>query len=678
MRIDDANARRRRGGRIGRLLAGAMVLALASPASAQTVSQIDQLLALDLTALLRVRVTLPSRVAEEAFAVPAAVFVIGADEIRRSGHRRLADVLRLVPGLHVGQIDSGKRVVSARNGMLRFSSTMLVMVDGRHVYTPLYGGVRWEQLDLPLETIERIEIVRGPGGALWGANAVDGIVHVITRPAAADDGTQGALALGSGELRGDAVLARSGRLGAGTQWRLQLRGYESDRGSHLPAAQSTHRDRRVPGSEAGDGGRAIHAGLRSDTRLGDGHTLATHWALSHQGIDEERALARGVLPNHISAGQASAGADWQRTLAGGGALRLQAGLSHRRTADDILDERETLLDADLQHTAPAFGGALAWGLGARHYRSASTLPAARPCVACFTLLPEVATDTTVHGFVQQQQPLSEMLRLTLGSKFERSRRGGFHVQPTLRLAWTPVADQLLWAALTSPVRNPTRTERDQAFVDVAPADVALFGCRSVVQGVCAVGNAQAPYWRVRSAEAGWRLRAGVTWGVDLALFDNRYDMRNAAGSAATAVSGSRLHGAELTLRWNPLPQLRLAADLTRHRGSERTLAGLRRPVTLLPEDRAHVGVRWQPAGHWRLDADLYTASAMSRPAGAATITLPRQRRLDLRAAWRAAPATELALGVTNARGDGGAEAVELNKVNTAPRRATLLTLTHGF
>lgn len=187
--------------------------------------QLEDLLDMDLRALMNINITLASRIDETQFTTPAATYIVTQEDIRRSGLRRIPEILRLIPGLHVAKIDNNKWEMGMRNLHSRFNSTMLVMIDGRHIYTPFSAGVNWEAQNVFIDDIERIEVVRGPGGSLWGANAVDGIINIITKNTRNTLGTTAYAALGEGELRHELGVRYGGKTNNNIHYRLFARNF---------------------------------------------------------------------------------------------------------------------------------------------------------------------------------------------------------------------------------------------------------------------------------------------------------------------------------------------------------------------------------------------------------------------------------------------------------------------
>lgn len=638
------------------MVVGAAGIAMA--ASTARAAELDKLLAMDLQALTRVKVSLVSRIDEEAFDAASAIFVLTREEILRSGARRLPDLLRHVPGLHVGRLDANKWAIASRQRLSRFASTMLVMIDGRHVYTPLFGGVRWESLDLPLDTIDRIEVIRGSGGPLWGANAVDGIVHIHTLPASATTGSRVEAGIGAGDLKGELGGWTAWRT-ADTHWRLGARVIASDSGRYLPTALSTHRGLRVAGAQADDAGHLATADLRADR--GEGADRWTWQAHLHQGLfDEERVTGGQVRRNPVDQRGGSVQLRWRRAEGTGREWRASVVLDRADFADDILVEQQTTVDLDLQRSVQLGAHRWTFGAGWRWYGSEWSLPAGQPCVNCFGLVPAHGQNRLASVFVQDQWMPDPAWRVTLGAKFEHSDYADGQWQPTLRLTWMPDPDLVGWFAVTRAVRTPTRSERDLAFYGVDAATAPQLGCLSYADGVCLLGNKAAPTWKADSVEWGLRLR-GNDWSADVAVFANRVDQQKAGGT-----DDSRVHGLESLLRWSPRADWMVEGQWTVHRGSVRQAGGADGEMSLLPRQTTSLGLRRALGPEWDLDLRWRHVAAIARSTtpGSTLVPMPPQDALALRLAWRSDAASEWVLDAELSDPDPRVEYVEALKVNT--------------
>ena len=424
---------------------------------------------LSLEELGNIEVTSVSGRAEKLSGAAASIFVVTGDDIRRSGASSLPEALRLAPNLQVARVDSARYAISARGFNGTVANKLLVLIDGRTVYTPLFSGVFWDAQDVMLEDVERIEVISGPGATLWGANAVNGVINVITRPAQATLGAQ--LSGGGGNLERGGGFRHGGALGADGHYRVY--GMYFDR-------ENTE---RADGSAVLDGWHKGQVGFRAD------------WGGAGRGFTLQGDAYTGKLdqtqPGQTSIDGVNLLGRWNQRLAGGSDLRLQAYWD--RTERDIpgtFGEVLDVLDAEFQHGfALAEEHRVLWGGGYRHGRDRVRNSAA------LAFLPADKDLDWANVFVQDQIALGATLELTAGLKFESNDYTGWEHLPSLRLAWKPAADKLLWTALSRAVRAPSRLDRE-LFAPGSPPFTMLAGgptFRSEISNVFEIGyRAQLP------------------------------------------------------------------------------------------------------------------------------------------------------------------------------------------
>jgi iron complex outermembrane receptor protein len=392
---------------------------------------------LSLEELSDVRVVSVSKREERLGDAPASVFVITSDDIRRSGARSLPEALRLAPNLHVAQAPSGGYTITARGFAGNSANKQLVMIDGRSVYTPLFSGVFWDVQQLPMESIERIEVVSGPGGTLWGTNAVNGVINVITKSAASTLG--GTVDLRWGQEQSGAVFMYGAPMGDGA-WRA----YGMD--NVMPQGET------AAGTRLGDGWHSAQAGFRSDWMRGSD-------SLTLQG-DAYRTVEGQLAPLPTSEMRgANLMGHWNRQMTSGATLSLQA--YYDRTERDLSELFEETLDiVDLQalyNFAPIGRHTLALGAEYRFARDRVTN------VSGIAFNPARANMHWTSLFGQDTFALSETLNLTAGLRAERNMYTGTELLPNLRLAWKATPSTFWWAGLSRTVRAPSRIDRDIYF-----------------------------------------------------------------------------------------------------------------------------------------------------------------------------------------------------------------------
>lgn len=484
--------------RVAALVTVALTVAASGPtAFGQTP---DTLQALSLEELMEIEVSTVSRVPRARALVPAAVHVITQHDIRRSGATRLIELLRLVPGVHVARIDSNTWALGIRGFTDRLAKSMLVLIDGRAVYSPLFAGTYWEVQDYPLEDIERIEVIRGPGGTLWGANAVNGIVNIITKEARLTQGTS--VTLGSGTDDRAVAGVRYG----GTRGTLAYRAY----GKGFALGPEFHAD----GHDFDDWEMA-QGGFRADWDAGPSRRLTVQGDL-YAGALGQRTQVSSFTPPFARIveedGDVSGGnllARWTAPAGELGGLQLQAYYDRTYRSDPSLRETRHTFDVDFQHAvSPAPGHNLVWGLGYRITADDTE------SVQTIEFIPEDRTDDIVSAFVQDEIALArDRLRLTVGAKVEHNDYSGFEAQPSARLLWTPSPGHSVTWSVTRAVRTPSRAEHGLVLTNALEPPVFVRLLRN---------EAFRPE-KLVAYEAGYIVRPTSWVALTAAAFFNRHD-----------------------------------------------------------------------------------------------------------------------------------------------------------
>lgn len=403
------------------------VSVLASPAAAE--APID-LQGMSIEQLAQVEVTSVSKHAQPLGDAPAAIYVISNDDIQHSTATSLPEALRLAPNLQVQQIDAHQYAISARgfNGFAN-SNKLLGLIDGRTIYTPLHAGIFWDQRQPMLEDLDRIEVISGPGGTLWGLNAVNGVINIISKNAR---DTQGALVTGSASARERNTAARyGGPLGSDGGFRIYANGYDRE---DLPVAAGANRP---------DGFRGIQVGFRSDWgNDGDGFTIQGDY-FYNDVVDVGRDTGHNIL------------ARWTHGFDSGSALQVQAYYdSVNRRYNSGRDGLDTI-DLSLQHDFALGPHHIVWGAGVR---TTTDFLYGRPGVLLFS--PPERRLWAGNIFVQDSYSLGPKVTLIGGVKFEQTTFTDLEALPNLRIAWKPNEKTLFWAAASRAVRTPSRLDRD--------------------------------------------------------------------------------------------------------------------------------------------------------------------------------------------------------------------------
>jgi iron complex outermembrane receptor protein len=566
---------------------------------------------LELEQLTRIKVTSASRREERVIEAPASIFVITGEEIRRSGATSLPEALRLAPNLTVARADNNQYAISARGFGNVLANKLLVLMDGRTLYTPLFSGVFWEAQVFPLDDIDRIEVISGPGATLWGANAVNGVINIISLPSARTQGTL-VRALAGTDERG-ATLRYGGALPNGGTYRLYGRYWDRDN------------QRLQSGGDIADASKRANAGFRADWAGG-----VDQWTVQGDGywgdIDQ--------LPSARSISGANLLGRLTRQLGPESTLRIQA-YYDRTDREHPMQFKEALdiVDLEVQHSLkPLPSHNLIWGGG---YRYARDRVQNTPSQA---FIPADRSLDWGNVFVQDEVSLGARMALTIGLKAERNPYTGTEWLPNVRIAYQATPEQLLWAALSRAVRAPSRIDREVFFPGVAPyVLVANDRFESEVANV---------------AELGYRAQLSGSASFSLTGFYQDYpNLRGVSPGAGALQFSNNLEGSASGLEgWGSLrvvPAWRVSGGFTVQRIRAKVKAGQIDfgGVSQLgndPEQSAQLRSWWDVGPAWELDAGVRYMGKLPNP------PVPSYTVVDARLGWKATRNLELALVVQNA------------------------------
>ncbi|MFL6631629.1 MAG: TonB-dependent receptor plug domain-containing protein [Massilia sp.] len=591
---------------------------LAAPAARADVPiQPQDMMELSLEELANIQVTSVSKRSEPLSDAAASIFVITGGDIRRSGATSLPEALRLAPNLQVARVDARNYAVTARGFSNPFENKLLVLIDGRTVYSPLFSGVFWDVQDVVLDDVERIEVISGPGATLWGANAVNGVINVITKSSAA---TQGALLNTTlGKDARDGAVRYGGRLGGDGHYRAYAKHAENDDTHTAAGATSTtgwHRDQ---------------AGFRTD------------WGTNAQGLTVQgdvydARLRQGGTPDIKVAGANLLGRV-ARTFADGSSATVQLYWDHtERDQPRAFHEHLDTFDLQVQHAVRLKGNHhVVWGGG---YRLGHDRVENGPR---FGFLPGTLDLHWANLFAQDEIALRDDLRLTAGLKIEDNNYTGVEVLPTLRLAWHPRAASLVWTSLSRAVRAPSRTDRD-FYSPIKPP---------VVNGVPQYGVAGGPGFDSETAnvfELGYRARPAATLSYSTTLFFSRYDRLRTLepnpagpGSVFENRADGLTRGIEAWATWQAADAWRLSGGGVVQRvgttlqPDSRDLSGTTGLATSDPTHYWQVRSSYDFAAGQEFDVTVRHVGALPRPG------VPAYTAVDARWGWHIRPGVELSI-----------------------------------
>jgi iron complex outermembrane receptor protein len=595
---------------------------------------------LTLEQLGNVQVTTVSKEREEVWRTPAAIYVITQEDIGRSGARTLPDALRLAPGVEVAQIDGDKWAIGIRGFQGRLSKSVLVLIDGRSVYTPLFAGVYWEMQDTLLSDVDHIEVIRGPGGTIWGSNAVNGVINIITKSAKATHGTH--VSVGGGNVDQGFASARYG----GARRDFNYRVY----GKWFTTGPEFHAD-----GHNFDAWRSGRAGFRTDwdvtsrdslTIQGDAYGTVAGQRLNISFFNPP-ALVDTEGTGHFY-GQ-NVVANWRRSLNSGSDLKLQVYFDRTDRRDLNYREIRNTFDADFIHHLVLPRQNLIWGLGIR--TSPSHFFQTVPSV---DFEPHHQTYNIFSGFVQDEiEIVPNHLFLTVGSKLEPNSFSGFEVQPSGRLLWAPSAHQTFWTAVTRAVRTPSRIEDNFTFNALAVPSLPLF--------LRLIGDGNFSSEQLVGYEAGYRQFLKPNLYLDIDAFYNNYDdllsVENRPPFVENDPSPTHLvlplflrngvdgitRGAEISPVWQPFPWWQLKGSYSfmhltaRNQPTSDDASTVRQLEGDSPQHNVTIQSSWDISKSFQADIDFRYVSSLPDLHVAAYSTA------DARLGWRIGKGFDLSL-----------------------------------
>jgi iron complex outermembrane receptor protein len=591
--------------------------------------------------LLNTRITSVSKKEQKLSQAAAAIFVINQDDIRRSGATTIPDLLRMAPGVEVARINGNRWAVTIRGFNSAYANKVLVLIDGRSVYSGTYSGVIWDQVSMPVEEIERIEVIRGPGGSVWGANAVNGVINIVTKPSQDTKGGMVVVGVGS-SVSTDDTVRYGGDLGRSGSYRVFGR-------------YSRTADFYAPGDvDAADGWDRKQGGFRTDWTISPRTSLAVEGSYYYN--HGSQALTDGLFPTQpgqlFESGFFAEGGDvaaqWKHTLASGAEESLQLNYTAWDRMEQSTPVSDRSLDVEYQnHFHLGSRHDLVAGLGYR--RDTGTLTG----TDWIRFSPPTKTDNLASGFFQDEIALGPAMRLTIGSKFEHNSYTGFEFEPTVRLAWTPRAKSTVWASANRAIAQPAQYETSiAAIIGSVPVDSNTTGL------IWLYGNPHLHAEQFRDLELGYRNELARNVSLDLAGFVGSYSSLVALQAQPMKVvpepSGVQIqlptvvantnklfsYGGELFLNWDVNQRWRLSTSyalleqsFTNNAASFLSGAGLSTGAKHVLQTHSRVNL----PGKLEFDQWIWWTSRL--PAN----NIPSHTRVDVRLARRLGESAEISI-----------------------------------
>jgi iron complex outermembrane receptor protein len=615
-------------------------------ACAQEVFTVDTLKKLSIEDLLNMEVTSVSRRAEPLSSAPAAVQVITHEDISRSGVSSIPEALRLAGNIQIAQKSAHSWAISTRGFNTDLANKLLVLIDGRTVYTPLFSGVQWDRQDYLLEDIERIEVISGPGGTLWGANAVNGVINIITRDARQTQGLY-AEAGGGTELQGFVGARYGGMVGENIAYRVYGKYFDRD-------------DAALPeGGDASDGWNFGQAGFKME--MGSSSNTVTLQGDYYRG---DLGLTTG---DDLKSRGGNFLVRWNKKFSDRSEMRLRLYYDHTwldQAIPPTIGEGDIVLasggrlrdilntyDIDFHHTiAAGQRHHVVWGLGFRHtHNDVTNSPA-------LAFIPEELDRALYSVFIQDKLSITDDLAFTIGTKVEHNDYTGFEFEPSLRLQYELKHSQMLWAAVSRAVRMPSRIDRH---VRLPTPNLAPF-----VENLL-IGGEDFKSEIVIAYEAGYRAQIASTLFGSFSVFYNDYDrLRSTSLSPPDPIFElpfpffydnnleGETYGIELTLTWQALDWWKLHTSYNYFEGDIRVKPGredfnnalnetadpkhrfsLRSSMELGKNVDLETGYRW-------VDEFTYNNAGVEE-------TFPSYHELEVCLSWRLSPALRLSVAGQN-------------------------------
>jgi len=632
---------------------------------------------LTLEELMDIQVTSVSKSEEDFSKAPSAIFVITQEDLRRSGVNTIPEALRMVPGVQVSQIDSSTWAITARGFNSRFANKLLVLIDGRSVYTHVFAGVFWDEQDLILEDVERIEVIRGPGGTLWGANAVNGVINIITKNAQKTLGGQ--VSAGGGTLDRFIGSIRYGeKIGEGAAVRVWGKYYNRNnlddlQGNPAPDEFETGRGGMRLDWEASESNSFTFQG---DVMVGEfvGKTSDAITSLSFAPTTADIVGDSQVrTANFISR--------WKHRFSDTSNMALQFYFNRDHRESRVM--KELLVDTydiDFQHRFQMGNRhEMLWGLGHRFIRDEFENSIG------ISYFPDSNLNYISNAFIQDKVALiHDQLYLTLGSKFSINNFTGFEFQPNVRLAWTPNDKHTVWAAVSRAVRTPSRSGDSGRFnAAVVPVPSPPF---PTTQGVAVIqGQKDFESENLLATEMGYRLRPHDKLFFDVAAFVNIYrdahsfevetPFVNPAGFVEVPIVSrnsldGETYGVELAATWDVSDWWRLNGaftwfqmDLRKDPNStDQNVIGFEGND---PEFQWNLRSHMDLPSNWEFDQMLYYVDALQSQ------QVRSYFRLDLRLGWRPSKNVEISIVAQNLLDDQhqewGDDRIQTNDRNLVER-----------
>ncbi|MBE7465827.1 MAG: TonB-dependent receptor [Planctomycetes bacterium] len=628
--------------------AGAEEDEAAPPAPAPDQAAVTDMADLALEDLLDIRITSAAKKIQPVSEASSAIYVITQEDIRRSGHTSIAEALRLAPGMNVAQGDAHTWAISARGFQSGLANKLLVLIDGRTVYTPLYSGVYWDVQDTLMEDVERIEVIRGPGATVWGANAVNGVINIITKHSKDSLGGMATGSVGTSE-HGIGSLRYGGKVGEDVSYRVWAKYVKRDELSLATTETAAH-----------DGIEMLRGGMRWDIKVNEQDAVmlsGDYYGGAHEEKPATAILTAPFVETVTHEGELRGGnflARWDHSFSTDSNASLQIYYDRAEREEIKLNQALDTIDLDFNHHLKFDRHEIVYGVGYRNVK--------QDLENSFSVQfdPTVRRTHLYSAFAQDEITILENeLSVTLGSKFEHNEFTGFEVQPSAKLLWRPHEDHSVWASVSRAVRTPSPIETDlRANLiagELAPGVPVLFAL---------FPSKHLPSETVLAYELGYRAQLHKRFSLDVAAYYNQYDnlLSNEAGAPFVEANPPPPHftvpvvqqpyvegetyGAEIAAKWNPTDYIHFSFNYTYlqmllHASDRARAADSEAAEERSPEHQFHARMFVTLPHHLELDTGVYFSDELE------SLGIPSYVRLDARLGWRPVSMFELSVGAQN-------------------------------
>lgn len=651
------------------LLLATVLAGWAFPAFAQETETSDELVDLSLEQLMNIEVTSVSKRPERLSDAAAAIYVITQEDIRRSGLTSLPDLLRLVPGVSIAQRSAYQWEITSRGFSGTSANKLLVLVDGRSVYSPMFSGVFWEMQDLPFDDIERIEVIRGPGSTLWGANAVNGVINIITKDS---KDTQGAFLSARGGTQNSAAFTTryGGTIGDNAHFRLYAQ--RQTNGSFETSS----------GGDADDAWHRSTIGFRGDwsPTATDSFMMQGQYLQLHANTSSDSQSSSGSATGRIGENTHIL-AKWEHGFSDDSDIAIQLYFDRDTFRMPSASFSINTYDFDMQHQLH-WGSRqeIVWGLAYREIDDHT------PPGLSLGVDPLNRTTHIASTFIQDDISLSDSVHLIAGTKIEHNSYTDFEFEPSLRLSWTVTPTRSLWAAFSRAIRMPTRMEEDtDATLQTIP------GSPPTITKM--LGNPDLKSEEELSWEIGYRESLSPSMSVDGSVFYNHYNnLITTVDGTTYLVSGpspyyvtptiytnqgsANAYGAEILGNWQATSDWRLSASYSlflMDAPQQQSSSGLGgSSVDNTPKHQFQIHSYLDLPENFEFDTALYYTGAIQSTGASA------RTRLDMRLGWHPVDWLEVSLTGQNLLEEGQVESPGINGGDVEVPRSVYLQTNFRF